>query len=51
MELFFADDIQEDRLRLGPEESAHCVRVLRHRPGDEVSVIDGRGTLYTIPLC
>ena len=50
MELFFADDIQEARLRLGPEESAHCVRVLRHRPGDEVSVIDGRGTLYRCEL-
>jgi 16S rRNA (uracil1498-N3)-methyltransferase len=50
MELFFADDIQESRVRLGPEESAHCVRVLRHRPGDEISVIDGVGTLYRCAL-
>lgn len=50
MELFFSDDIHEDRLRLDPEESAHCVRVLRHRAGDEISVIDGRGTLYRCAL-
>ena len=46
MELFFSDDVQDARIRLDPEESAHLVRVLRHREGDEVSVIDGRGTLY-----
>lgn len=46
MELFFSDDVQDARIRLDPEESAHLVRVLRHRVGDEVSVIDGRGTLY-----
>ena len=46
MELFFSDDVQDARIRLDPEESAHLVRVLRHRAGDEVFVIDGRGTLY-----
>ena len=46
MELFFSDDIQDAQIRLDPEESAHCVRVLRHREGDEISIIDGRGTLY-----
>ena len=28
------------------DESGHCIKVLRHRCGDEISVIDGRGTLY-----
>ena len=32
------------------EESGHCVRVLRHREGDEIFVIDGEGTLYTCVL-
>lgn len=50
MELFFSDDIQDAAVRLDPEESAHCVRVLRHRTGDEISVIDGRGTLYRCVL-
>ena len=50
MEVFFSDDICDGRVRLDAEESGHCVRVLRHRPGDEISVIDGRGTLYRCAL-
>lgn len=33
-------------MTLDEEESAHCVKVLRHREGDGISVIDGLGTLY-----
>ena len=29
------------------EESRHCIKVMRHRAGDTVSICDGRGTLYT----
>ena len=50
MELFFSQDICGSILRLDAEESGHCVRVLRHREGDEISVIDGRGTLYRCVL-
>ena len=50
MEIFFSDDIQGSILRLPAEEAAHCVRVLRHRPGDHIEVIDGRGTLYHCTL-
>lgn len=50
MEVFFSDDICDGHVRLDAEESGHCVRVLRHRPGDEISVIDGRGTLYRCAL-
>ena len=50
MELFFAEDIYGGRVRLDAEESAHCVRVLRHRAGDGIAVIDGRGTLYRCVL-
>ena len=32
--------------RLDPDESAHCVKVLRHKAGDAVDIIDGLGTLY-----
>ena len=35
---------------LPEDESIHCVRVLRHREGDEIYVIDGLGTLYTCRL-
>ncbi len=46
MELFYAYEISGRYCRLDAEESGHCVRVLRHRAGDEVDVIDGRGALY-----
>ena len=46
MELFYCPGIVGGACRLSPEESAHCVKVLRHRSGDEIHVIDGEGTLY-----
>ena len=50
MEIFYSDDIQGSILTLPAEEAAHCVRVLRHRPGDSINVIDGLGTLYHCTL-
>ena len=47
MELFFSRDIDGTLCRLDADESAHCVKVLRHREGDEIHVIDGEGTLYS----
>ena len=47
MELFFSRDIDGSICRLDADESAHCVKVLRHREGDDIHVIDGEGTLYT----
>lgn len=46
MELFYSNDICGDICRLDHDESGHCIKVLRHRCGDEISVIDGCGTLY-----
>ena len=46
MELFYAHEVSGSFCRLDAEESGHCVRVLRHRAGDEIDVIDGMGTLY-----
>jgi 16S rRNA (uracil1498-N3)-methyltransferase len=46
MELFYAYEVSGRHCRLDAEESGHCVRVLRHRAGDAVDVIDGQGTLY-----
>ena len=50
MELFFSNTIEGNTIYLDTEESGHCVRVLRHREGDELSVIDGLGTLYRCVL-
>lgn len=45
MELFYAPDIAANPV-LSEEESQHCVRVMRHTAGDELTVTDGRGLIY-----
>lgn len=50
MELFFSRDIDGKVCRLDQDESTHCVKVLRHREGDEIHVIDGEGTLFNCRL-
>ena len=51
MEIFYSGDFGpgaegcRNLCTLDPEESSHCVRVLRHRAGDQINVIDGKGTL------
>ncbi|MCQ2150180.1 MAG: 16S rRNA (uracil(1498)-N(3))-methyltransferase [Bacteroidales bacterium] len=50
MEIFFSNNISGTLCYLTDEESAHGVRVLGHREGDEIFVIDGEGTLYTCRL-
>lgn len=42
---FYAPDIQHAG-RLPEKESGHAVRVLRHKPGDTLEIVDGRGSLY-----
>ncbi len=50
MEIFWTEDIAGGICRFGEEESAHCVRVLRHRAGDRINIIDGHGTMYECTL-
>ena len=50
MELFYAYETDGLFCRLDADESGHCCRVLRHRAGDEVHVIDGLGTMYRCRL-
>ena len=50
MEIFYSKDIQGGIVTLPAEESAHCVKVLRHRAGESVCVIDGEGTFYDCTL-
>ena len=47
--LFYAPDIITDST-LPEEESQHCVRVLRRREGDPITLTDGKGMLYTAVL-
>ena len=46
MELFYSKNISEGGRELDSDESGHCVRVLRHRRGDTIHVVDGHGMLY-----
>ncbi len=50
MEIFYADRIEGGMAFLDADESAHCVRVLRHRAGDSLSIVDGRGNLLKCAL-
>ena len=45
MELFYTQNICGNICTLDEQESVHCTRVLRHRPGDVINVIDGLGSL------
>lgn len=45
MHRFYAPDI-ETALTLPEEESQHAVRVLRLKEGDEIDVVDGKGTMF-----
>ena len=46
MELFYSKTISDGGRVLDAEESGHCVKVLRHRVGDTIHVVDGHGMLY-----
>ena len=50
MDVYFAYETDGRFCRLDAEESGHCCRVLRHRSGDEINVIDGLGTMYRCRL-
>lgn len=46
---FYAPEI-ETELCLPEEESGHCLRVLRHRAGDEIYAVDGKGHRFLCRL-
>lgn len=46
MHLFYTPDINGNEYILNPEESKHCVRVLRLTAGEAVALVDGRGNWY-----
>ena len=41
MERYYSPDLEEDLL--GPRESDHALRVMRHRPGDRIVLFNGAG--------
>lgn len=52
--IFYAPEARDakpgQQVFLSEEESAHCCRVLRLRPGEAITIIDGAGTMYNAEL-
>jgi 16S rRNA (uracil1498-N3)-methyltransferase len=44
--LFYQPDIVYGKNFLEPDESRHCIKVLRHQAGDEIEVTDGKGSFF-----
>lgn len=50
MNLFYQPQLPDGVLHLDPDESRHCIKVLRKRSGDTIRVTDGKGTFYEVVL-
>ena len=46
MHIFYCPNIISNSATLSPEESVHCIRVLRLGKGDVVTLIDGKGGMF-----
>ena len=46
MNFFYSQDIGPKSILLNSIETNHCIKVLRHKIGDEVNVVDGLGNTY-----
>ncbi|MEL7001688.1 MAG: 16S rRNA (uracil(1498)-N(3))-methyltransferase [Bacteroidota bacterium] len=50
MSLFYEPAISSGVLFLNPEESRHCIKVLRKSVGDKITIIDGKGGSYLVKI-
>ena len=50
MNLFYTPKINSEIYILDPDESRHCLKVLRLKIGDEIFLTDGKGNLYKCEL-
>lgn len=46
MELFYTNKIVDNSAVLDQQETIHCTKVLRHKPGDIINFTDGKGHLF-----
>lgn len=46
MHLFFTNEISSNSAVLREDEARHCVKVLRHQPGDRIHITNGQGTIW-----
>jgi 16S rRNA (uracil1498-N3)-methyltransferase len=49
-EIFYAPGILNGKTVLDVAQSNHCIKVLRHRAGDDINVVDGEGGFYTAKI-
>ncbi|MCF8345704.1 MAG: 16S rRNA (uracil(1498)-N(3))-methyltransferase [Bacteroidales bacterium] len=50
MDIFYKSDITSNQLVLDPGESNHCIKVMRYKKGDAISLIDGKGGYFTAEI-
>lgn len=50
MQLFYEPEFSTNGNILNLEESKHCIRVLRHKAGDIISIMDGKGNFYSAKI-
>lgn len=46
MQLFYQPGLPDGINHLDPEESKHCIKVLRKKLSDPIDIVDGKGTFY-----
>ncbi|MEQ9404512.1 MAG: 16S rRNA (uracil(1498)-N(3))-methyltransferase [Cyclobacteriaceae bacterium] len=46
MNVFYEKDVIRGQKSLSEEEAKHCSQVLRHKSGDEISILDGSGGIH-----
>ncbi|MDQ4139169.1 MAG: 16S rRNA (uracil(1498)-N(3))-methyltransferase [Bacteroidota bacterium] len=50
MHLFYTPNLTTETYTLSEDESKHSIRVLRLQEGDEINLVDGKGTFYTAQI-
>lgn len=50
MNIFYLTNVDATTTTLPPEESAHCMRVLRKKCGDTIYLVDGKGGFYNAKI-
>lgn len=50
MFVFYCPELQQNTVTLSPDDSRHCAKALRMRPGDAIRLTDGAGTLADASL-
>lgn len=50
IELYFSEQVFDNRIEIGGEEYKHIVNVMRHRVNDLLHVTDGKGRIYIVRI-